>query len=149
MRKVMVLLLVACLMTAVVVAFAQGRQPGQGRQGRGGQQVETFTVALADGKIYALKSDVIFKITADDMKVEKKKKLDLPEDANPWGRRMRLSLKVEGKNLYLVGYNVIHRVKLDTLEVAGTLKASDLKPPEEEKKDEGKEEGDDKEEEDF
>ena len=54
--------------------------------------------------------------------------------------RSRLNLQAEGKNLYLVGYNVIYKINPDTLEIAATLKASDLTPPEEEKK-EGEEKG--------
>ena len=147
MRKVLVLLLIACVVTAVVaVAFAQGRQPGQGRQGpgRGGQpgtMPEMFTsVAFLEGKIYALKGDVLYKVNAD-LKVEKKKKLDIQQEEQT-GRRMRsrLNLQAEGKNLYLVGYNVIYKINPDTLEIAATLKASDLTPPEEEKK-EGEEKG--------
>jgi hypothetical protein len=151
MRRLLVLLLVACLVTVVVAAaFAQER-PGQGRQGgRGrmqpGTMPEMFTsVAFLEGKIYALKSNVLYKIDGDKLKVEKKKKLELPEEEGTAGRfrRARLNLRVEGKNLFLVGYNVIYKIDTDTLEISGTLKASDLTPPEEEKEEEeeGEKEG--------
>ena len=148
MKRLLVLLLVACMVTAVVtVAFAQER-PGGGRRGQGrgvqpGTMPEMFSsVAFLEGKIYALKSNVLYKIDGDKLKVEKKKKLDIPEEEGAASRfrRTRLTLRAEGKNLFLVGYNVIYKINTETLEISGTLKASDLTPPEEEKEEEEEEE---------
>lgn len=142
MRKLMLVAAVLCVVTLIVaVAFAQGQgRQGQGRRG-GGQTPSMMTTAFADGKIYALKDNVLFKINASDMKVEKKKKLELPQEDEQTARfmRSRMTLTIEGKSLFLVSFNVIHKVDLDSLEVKGSLKADDLTPPEEEKK-EGEEE---------
>lgn len=150
MKRLLVLLLVCCMVTAVVaVAFAQER-PGQGRRGgeRGrtqpGTMPEMFTsVAFLEGKIYILKGDVLYKYSAE-LKEEKKKKLELEQEESTGRFRMRsrFNLRAEGKNLYLVGLNVIHKINTDTLDIAGTLKASDLTAPEGEKEEEDEEKED-------
>ena len=141
MRKVLIALLVMCVVSAAVaVAFGQG----QGRQPRGrGQVPATMTSVLAGDKIYVLKENVLYKVNATDLKVEKKKKLELPQEDEQTGRWTRMlggqTLKVEGKNLFILGRTAIHKVNIDSLELAGTLKVGDLTPPEEEKKEEEEE----------
>lgn len=145
MRNVLIALLVVCVVgTAVAVAFGQGRQPGQGqgrqRQPRGFQASPSMSSVIAGGKIYVLKEGVIYKINATDLKVEKKKKLELPKEEGQANRFARMlggpTLKVEGKALYILDRTAIHKVNLDSLELAGSLKAGDLTPPEEEKEEE-------------
>ena len=143
MRKILIALLVVCVVsTAVAVAFGQG----QGRQPRGRGQTQvpaTMSSVIAGDKIYVLKENVLYKVNATDLKVEKKKKLELPQDEGQTGRWARIlggqTMKVEGKNLFILGRTAIHKVNIDSLELAGTLKIGDLTPPEEEKK-EGEEE---------
>jgi len=146
MRKVVIGSLIAVLVVVIVAgAFAQGRQPGQGQGGRGqrgGMQMgSTMSAIVAEGKIFALKDSVIYKINATTMEVEKKKKLDLAQGDENMTRimtRMRMSMHVEGKNLFLISYNAVFKINIDSLEHAGTLKADDLTAPEE--KEESKEE---------
>ena len=143
MRRILVALLVVCVVSSVVaVAFGQGR--GNQPRGRGQMQMPaTMSSVIAGDKIFVLKENVIYKVSATSLKVEKKNKLDLPQDEGQMGRFSRMlggqTLKVEGKNLFLLGRTAIHKVNIDSLELAGTLKVGDLTPPEEEKK-EGEEE---------
>jgi len=103
---------------------------------------------ISGGKIYILKEDVLYKVNCADMKIEKKKKLELATEDDPTGRMVarmigRATLTVEGKGLFLLMYNAVYKLDLDSLEVQGSIKADDLTPPEPEKKEgeEGKEEG--------
>jgi hypothetical protein len=166
MRRFAVISMVVCAIVALVaVAFAQQgqgqgqgqgrrRQPGQGQgqgQGQGGrgfQMAPSLNSTISGGKIYILKEDVLYKVNCSDLKVEKKKKLQLATEEDPTGRMVarmvgRATLTVEGKALFLLMYNAVYKVDLDSLEVQGSIKADDLTPPEEEKKEgeEGKGEG--------
>jgi hypothetical protein len=107
----------------------------------------TLNSTVAGGKIYILKENVLYKVNGADMKVEKKSKLDLGTEDDPTGRMIsrmlgRATLKVDGKALFLLMYNAVYKIDLDSLEVKGTIKADDLTPPEEEEE-EGEEEGKD------
>lgn len=150
MRKILVVLLAVCVVSALVaVAFAQGQDQGQG-QGRrrqpgqrGFQMGPTMNSTVAGGKIYILKENVLYKVNGADMKVEKKKKLDITDENDPTGRmaaRMlgRARLTVDGKALFLLTYNAVYKIDLESLEIKGTIKADDLTPPEEEKEEEDK-----------
>lgn len=147
MRRILFALLVVCVVgAAFAVAFGQGRQPGQGRgrQPRGFQMAPSMSSVIAGGKIYILKENVLYKVNCTNLEVEKKKKLDLPQDDGQASRFARMlggpTLKVEGKALYILDRSAIHKVNIDSLELAGSLKADDLTPPEEEKEEEEKEE---------
>jgi hypothetical protein len=144
-RLLFALTVLAIVTTVVAVSFAQqgpGGRQGQGRQpgGQPGQVPDMFSsTAISGEKIFILKDNVLYKVNAGTMAVEKKAKLDLPEADNQGGRmRMpRMNMTVEGKNIFLVGYNVIHKINAETLELGGTLEAGDLVPPEEKGDDSG------------
>ena len=151
MRKVLVVMLAVCVVSALVaVAFAQGQGQGQGQgrgrrrqpgQGRGFQMGPTMNSTVAGGKIYILKENVLYKVNGADMKVEKKNKLDLGTEDDPTGRMIarmlgRATLKVDGKALFLLMYNAVYKIDLESLEIKGSIKVDDLTPPEEEKEEE-------------